>query len=178
MPRTFKITDKETKYENPWLVLKEYTIERDGTPAIYGVVERNNAITIVASTDDHRILFEKQFRFPTESHSWELPMGAVDPGEDPSQAASRELLEETGLVIPLTKIGSFRPVPGLTPQTATVFTASIPDGVIAALEAFDEEVDEILERRLLSASEIKAMIASGDISDGFTLSSLALLKFQ
>ncbi len=175
MSRNFEIIDKETKYENPWLIVSEYRIRRDGKPGIYGVVERQDAVSIVASAPDDRILFVKQFRFPTESYSWELPMGAVDHGEDPAESAGRELLEETGLDALVSRVGSFHPIPGLTPQRATVFRASIPEDALAQLEAFDDAVDEIVARRLLSQKEIKAMIASGEISDGFTLCSLALL---
>lgn len=31
------------------------------------------------------------------SHAWQMPQGGVDPGEDPWQAALRELYEETGI---------------------------------------------------------------------------------
>lgn len=178
MPRSFKITRKDTKYQNEWLVLKEYEILRDNEPGTYAVIERSDSVIIIASTADHRILFEKQYRFPTESYSWELPMGSIDPGEGSSEAANRELREETGLVTSLSKIGEFRPVPGLTPQTATVFTASIPAEAISSLESFDENVDEIIERRLLTFEEIQAKISSGEISDGMTLSALALYKLR
>lgn len=174
MSRNFRVTGKEIKYQNPWLDLKEYAISRDGESGIYGVVERGHAVIIIASTADGRILFVKQYRFPTESYSWELPMGGIDPGEESATAARRELREETGLVTSVSKISSYRPIPGLSPQTATVYSAVIPDDEIAKVESFDDEVDEIVERRLLSRSDIKTMIASGEISDGYTPSALAL----
>jgi 8-oxo-dGTP pyrophosphatase MutT (NUDIX family) len=175
--RKFTIMSKEEKYSNPWMAVKEYKIERDGKPGIYSVVERPDSAAIVAATADGRILFVKQYRFPTESYSWELPMGGVDAGEDPADSAARELREETGLDIPVGKIGSFHPIPGLTPQKATAFYATIPDSAIPSISSFDETVDEIVERKLFSEEEIKHGINTGEISDGFTLCALALFAY-
>lgn len=175
--RTFTVTSKEEKYSNRWMTVKEYKIERDGEPGIYGVVERPDSAAIVASTSDGRILFVKQYRFPTEEYSWELPMGGVDSGESPAESAARELREETGLDAPVSRIGMFYPIPGLTPQHATVFHASIPDSAISDIEAFDDVVDEIVERKLFGENEIKRRISAGEISDGFTLCALGLYKY-
>ena len=47
--------------------------------------------------DLHTVLV-RQFRPPLDTATLELPAGLIDPGETPSQAAERELCEETGLV--------------------------------------------------------------------------------
>jgi len=44
-----------------------------------------------------RFVMERQYRHGSESVTLEFPAGLVDSGEDPAAAASRELLEETGL---------------------------------------------------------------------------------
>lgn len=36
----------------------------------------------------------------TETTHWDVPKGAADPGESPCEAALRELVEETGIVLP------------------------------------------------------------------------------
>ncbi|GAB3982328.1 NUDIX domain-containing protein [Plantactinospora veratri] len=54
------------------------------------------ADALVVATDEHGhrfiVLVER-----ADGHGWALPGGYVDPGEDPAEAAVRELAEETGL---------------------------------------------------------------------------------
>jgi ADP-ribose pyrophosphatase len=174
MPKKFEVTSKEIKYKSPWTTLEEYSIARDGIPGTYAVIKRSDASIVVASTSNGDVLLVKQYRFPIESYSWELPMGGIEDGEKPIEAASRELREETGLVAELLEVGSFRPVPGLSPQTAFVFSASIPEEKVAELGAFNDEIDEIVQRKIFSSREIHDMIESKHITDGYTISSLAL----
>ncbi|SPB16931.1 NUDIX hydrolase [Caballeronia novacaledonica] len=40
----------------------------------------------------------------TETTHWDVPKGAADPGEGPREAALRELVEETGIVLPAERL--------------------------------------------------------------------------
>ena len=124
------------------------------------------------------MLFLKQYRFPTGAYSWELPMGGIDHGEQPISAAMRELEEETRMKMDLKEIGIFHPIPGLTPQKVYVFQGSLPDSEKAKFSMSDDLTDEIVQRKFLCRNEIVGMIASGEISDGFTLCSLALMTWR
>ena len=53
-------------------------------------------VNIVAVDKNGNVILVKQHRLGTDEYTIETVAGLIDPGEDPLQAASRELLEETG----------------------------------------------------------------------------------
>lgn len=61
-----------------------------------GEAPHADAIALIAITEDGRLLLNREFRYPLNAWCVELPAGLIDPGEDPAQAAVRELGEETG----------------------------------------------------------------------------------
>ena len=62
------------------------------------VLEEKEWVHVVAVDADGAILLTRLYRYPADWFGWELPCGAVDPGEDPLEAAMRELQEETGYI--------------------------------------------------------------------------------
>ncbi|MEO8659520.1 MAG: NUDIX hydrolase [Bryobacteraceae bacterium] len=86
-------------YENPWIRVREDAVIRpDGNPGIYGVIELRPSVAIVAINDQNEVALVGQWRYPTNSYSWEIPRGgSLDDEHDLEAAARRELLEETGL---------------------------------------------------------------------------------
>jgi ADP-ribose pyrophosphatase len=84
----------EVVYSTPWFELVGKTV-KDGEAPYYSLRLPDYA-AVVAITPDERVLAVRQFRPAVERYTIELPSGLVDPGESPGQAATRELLEETG----------------------------------------------------------------------------------
>ncbi|AQY02086.1 MULTISPECIES: NUDIX domain-containing protein [Microbacterium] len=106
-------------------------------------VAHTGAVAIVALDDAGRVLLIQQYRHPIRHRDWELPAGLLDvAGEEPLEAARRELAEEADLVAahwePL--VSSWT-TPGGNDELIHVFLAS---GVSAAQDAHareDEEAD-------------------------------------
>jgi len=68
----------------------------NGTEANFEIKQEPRAACVLALTTRDTVLLVQQFRPGPEAVLLELPGGGVNPGEDPAEAAARELLEETG----------------------------------------------------------------------------------
>lgn len=129
-------------------------------------VAHTGAVAIVALDDAGRVLLIQQYRHPIRHRDWELPAGLLDvPGEEPLEAARRELAEEADLVAahwePL--VSSWT-TPGGNDELIHVFLAS---GVSAAQDAHareDEEADIRVEWVPLDAAV--AAVLDGRMRNG------------
>lgn len=93
-----KLIGKETKYDGRRfkVIQKQYERE-DGLKIIRDCVEPGNAVIIIAVNENNEVIFIDQYRETIESVALELPAGMIEIGEDPKEAARRELEEETGI---------------------------------------------------------------------------------
>ena len=90
----------ETKYliKRKWLTAKVEKVELpDGrVHAEYYTLEYPAWINVIAITKDGEMILERQWRHGLKVVSTEIPAGVVEEGEEPMEAAKRELREETG----------------------------------------------------------------------------------
>ncbi|GBD40560.1 ADP-ribose pyrophosphatase [bacterium HR38] len=107
----------------------------------YEIVEHKPAVAIVAVRDG-RMLFVRQHRPAVGLAPLEIPAGLIEPGEDPLEAARRELAEETGLAGDLAPLFSYYVSPGFTDEKTHVFLASNLRETQAAPDE-DEEIEVI-----------------------------------
>jgi 8-oxo-dGTP pyrophosphatase MutT (NUDIX family) len=86
-------------YDNGWLrLLEDAVIQPDGAPGSYAYVEAPwPVVGIVPVADDGHVYLVRQWRYPWQRNSWEIPAGKGEPDEEPLVSARRELAEETGL---------------------------------------------------------------------------------
>jgi len=106
-------------------------------------VAHTGAVAILALDDDGRVLLIQQYRHPIRHRDWELPAGLLDvPGEDPVEAARRELAEEADLVAanwhPL--VSSWT-TPGGNDEVIHIFLATGISTAPSAHAREDEEAD-------------------------------------
>ena len=95
-------------YRNDWFQVQRR--EGRGFDQPYYVVAAADYVTVLPVTTEGTAFFVRQYRPAVDAFSLELPSGHIDPGETPEQAATRELLEETGCetleMIPLGPLAS------------------------------------------------------------------------
>ena len=96
MPFIEDTIDSKIVYEGPIFKIRKHKVNSVAGESVRDVLEHSGGVVMIAVTDDSKILMEEQFRKPLDKVILELPAGKLEPGEDPKEAALRELAEETG----------------------------------------------------------------------------------
>jgi ADP-ribose pyrophosphatase len=95
-----KWTLLDSKYviERPWATLRvdKLQLPNGNIKEEYYVLEYPTWVNMIGITAENQVLFVTQYRHGAGQIMTELPAGVVEEGEDPADAARRELLEETG----------------------------------------------------------------------------------
>jgi ADP-ribose pyrophosphatase len=142
----------------------------DGTRLEREIVSTSGAIVIVPLTAANEVRLVRQFRAAAEKWVIELPAGSLEVGEDPDQAAPRELAEETGdTAATWRKLGGFYAAPGILTEYLHLYLATGLTPGPNNLE-FDEHIEVIT----LAWPDVLARIKRGEIEDSKTIAGLML----
>jgi 8-oxo-dGDP phosphatase len=151
------------------------TVEFAGGQMTRDYMKHSGAVAVLAFDDEGKLLIINQYRQPIKLRDWELPAGLLDvEGEQPLDAAKRELAEETDLVASeWTPLITFNSTPGGTNEVIHIFEAR---GLSSAGEPhprveeeaeivvrwvdLDEVVAAVLDGRLGNAPLIIAVLAA------------------
>lgn len=137
----------------------------DGAETFREVVDHPGGVCVLALDDQNRALLVNQFRYPYEQILWEVPAGKLEYGEDPEQAAIRELKEETGAVAgEFTSLGELYPSPGYCGEIIRMY--------FARRLTFGEnhlDKDEFLNMERVSFDQLVERVLSGEIKDAKTI---------
>lgn len=162
-----KIISTETLYEGRIVKLELHDVELpNGQRSKREVVRHSGAVAIVALDREGLVLMVRQYRLPAAQILLEIPAGTLNINEDPLTAAGRELQEETGYKPGrLEPMGGLYVAPGYTTEYIHLFLATdLQEAPLA------QDEDEFVEMTRYSMKEVLALIDSGHIVDGKTIS--------
>lgn len=139
----------------------------DGGTATREIVRHPGASAVLALLDGKMLVVE-QYRKPLEKFQVEIPAGKLDPGEDPMEAAYRELEEETGYRAKSMKlVNAFYTSPGFADEKLYLyFTDELEKGTMS----LDEE--EFLQVEAVTFEEAQRYIREERISDAKTIAAV------
>ena len=157
-------------YDSAWVQLAiADVLLPDGTQVDHHLVRlpRPAAGTVIVA--DGAVLLMYRHRFITDTWGWEIPAGMVDDGETIAAAAIREALEESGWEpISVEPLCAFRPAVGVMDQAFHIFVSR--DAVHRGDPA---DVNEAARIEWHSTAAVRAMLGSGEISDGLSFGGLS-----
>jgi ADP-ribose pyrophosphatase len=144
--------------------------DEDGRRVQREVVRHPGAVLVVPLLEEDRLVLLRHDRVAVGERLWELPAGTLEPGEDPQEAACRELEEETGYRPgSIRALGEFYSSPGFCDELMRAFVADELEWVGQRLEPGEQ-----IEVEVVTRSEALAMIDDGRIRDGKTVAALLM----
>ena len=129
------------------------------------IVHPSNAVAILP-IEENRCKLIRQYRYAIDDYIFEAPAGALEEGEDPLDAAGRELIEETGFAArTIDPRGFIITTPGYTDEKIYLFEAH---GLSPSKE-YEKDEDEVIEVRDFPTKDLNGMIRDGTIVDAKTI---------
>lgn len=158
----WKILESRYLIRRPWLTARVDKVELPNgvVHPEYYVLEYPTWVNIIAITTDGRFVMVEQYRHGLGDVFTELVAGVAEKGEEPLQAARRELLEETGYGGGEWQLYTVLSAnPGSMNNLTYTFLAT---GVEPMSEQLLDATEDIAVR-LLTADEVKAMLLSNEM---------------
>lgn len=108
-------------------------------------------VPVLAAPDREMFVMVRQWRHGSQEISVEFPGGVFEPGENPQEAAGRELLEETGYKAGnIIKLGEFSPNPAIMSNKVHFFLAEN----LVNTGRQDLDADEFVDVELMPLEEV------------------------
>lgn len=172
MKQGWALARQQVIFDKPWALAENncYVTADGGWVDDYLIVRRSPFVLIVSEREGKVVLIE-QYRPATDKSYISLPAGYLEDRETPTQAAERELQEETGYYAESFELlATLDPLPGFVSSPAHVIRCRIT-GQEGSRHDPDGEVSRVL---LLSWDEILERIRRGAIDEMQAVAALLL----
>ena len=153
---------------------ERYRSPRSGKEHDFYLIDSVDWVNVIPLTSDEKVILVKQFRFGTKDFCLEIPGGMIDEGDTPSQAASRELLEETGYAgeEPIL-LGIVHPNPAI--HTNRCYTYLVRN--VTFTNPPQQDSTEDIEVKIVPLVKIPRLIHDGQITHALVIAAFYWLFF-
>jgi ADP-ribose pyrophosphatase len=129
------------------------------------IVHPSNAVAILPVEGEQCKLI-RQYRYAIDDYIFEAPAGTLEAGEDPLDAAGRELIEETGFTAQIIEPRGFIiTTPGYTDEKIFLYEAHD----LSPSREYEKDEDEVIAVLDIPLKDLNQMIRDGTIVDAKTI---------
>ncbi len=159
--KKWTILESEYVIRNKFLTVRKDHIRQPSGVEIpdYWVLEYPEWVNVIAIDKEGRFIIERQYRHGVAQTLYEIPAGCVEKGEDPLEAAQRELSEETGY-----EGGTWQKLLTLCPNGTSMNNWAhcyVARNVEKKRDAHQEKTEDI-DVLLLTKEEVFKMLTNGE----------------
>jgi 8-oxo-dGTP pyrophosphatase MutT (NUDIX family) len=162
-PWTIK-ESRERLREKTFRVFEDGVIRPDGTDDTYATIRIKPGAEVLALDDEGFVYLVKEFRYALGRETIEAVGGGIEEGEEPIEAARRELREELGIEAEeLTELGELHYSPSIINSPSTLFLARK-----LSFTEKEEDSGEVIETVKMPFAEAVEKALNGEFIHGTT----------
>jgi ADP-ribose pyrophosphatase len=176
--RTYQINRSKIMYKTQWMTVYEDLVSKEDGKRVgmFNRIEVQDAVIMVPIFEDRSMLIIQNYRHGAGTILLELPGGFINENESASDAARRELLEETGYTCDIVEpINWFYTWPARTAQRNFIV---VTKGLKRKYHAKSLDEFESTKGHKISEKKIIAELKHGTIKSAVTISALFLGYFH